>query len=64
MYKDYAKIRDEKGLTDYAVSKASGVSTATLTSWKQGIYTPKVDKVKKLADALGVKVSDLIGEAL
>ena len=53
MYKKYAALRDEKGYTDYEVSKNTGVPTSTLTNWKYGRYTPKVDKLKKIADYFG-----------
>ena len=49
MYKKYAQARDEAGVTDYEVAKQTGISTATLTNWKYGRYTPKADKIKKLA---------------
>lgn len=32
------------------VSKATGIATSTLTSWKKGDYTPKADKLNKIAD--------------
>ena len=60
MYQTYEKLRDDKGVTDYEVSKQTGIATATLTSWKQGVYTPKVDKMLKLAEYFGVPVETLI----
>ena len=56
MYEKYSKLRDEKGVTDYEVSKNTGVSTPTLTSWKQGKYTPKIDKITQIANYFGVEV--------
>ncbi len=53
MYKKYADARNEAGVTDYEVAKQTGVSTATLTNWKYGRYSPKIDKLKKLADYFG-----------
>mgnify|MGYP001025064518 FL=1 len=53
MYKKYAEARDFAGVTDYRVAKQTGISTATLTNWKYGRYTPKVDKLKKIADFFG-----------
>lgn len=50
MYEKYAELRDEAGVTDYEVSKKTGVSTSTLTNWKYGRYTPKADKIKKIAE--------------
>ena len=61
MYKKYSKLRDEKGLTDYKVSKDTGIPTATLSSWKNNVYTPKVDKLKILADYFGVTIEHFLG---
>lgn len=62
MYQNYAKLRDEKGLKDYDIAKLSGVATATLSCWKNGHYTPKIPKLRKIADVLGVTVDELIKE--
>lgn len=57
MYKVYADLRDKKGVTDYEVSKRTGISTSTLTEWKKHTYTPKIEKIKKLAEYFGVPIS-------
>lgn len=62
MYNEYATLRDKAGVTDYAVSKATGISTATLTNWKYGRYNPKLDKLKTLADYFGVSVEYFLSE--
>ncbi len=54
MYKRYAQLRDAKGLTDYAVAKETGIATATLSCWKNGVYEPKTDKLMILARFFGV----------
>ncbi len=56
MYKKYAELRDNAGLTDYRVSKDTGISTATLSSWKNGNYSPKFDKLLTLAKYFNVPV--------
>lgn len=50
----FDRLCKEKGVTAYQVAKETGVSTATLSSWKVGRYTPKAEKIKKLADYFGV----------
>lgn len=67
MYEKYAKRRDELGMTDYKVSKASGVLTSTLSEWKKFYktdgksgYQPKLEKLSAISAALGIKVSELI----
>ena len=62
MYNKYATLRDKAGVTDYAVSNATGISTATLTNWKYGRYNPKLDKLKTLADYFGVSVEYFLSE--
>lgn len=54
MYEKYAKLRDEKGVTDYAVAKNTGIEASTLSRWKVGAYKPKVEKMLKIADYFGV----------
>lgn len=60
MYEKYAELRDNAGVTDYEVAKNTGVSTATLSNWKAGRYTPKVDKLQKIADYFEVGIDYFI----
>ena len=60
MYDNFVKIVQEKGLTAYRVAKDTGISTATLSNWKNGAYRPKVDKLVILAEYFGIQVEDLI----
>lgn len=60
MYQKFAELLEKTGKTPYQVSKDTGISTSTLTNWKQGKYKPKVEKLKILADYFGVKVEELI----
>lgn len=59
MYENFIRIAKSKGLTPYKISKGTGVSCATLTSWKNGSYTPKLDKLKLIADFLQVDIKDI-----
>lgn len=63
MYEKFNKLLQEKGLTAYKVAKDTGVSRTTLAAWKKNEYTPKLDKLQKLANYLGVSVSYLTGES-
>lgn len=56
MYKKFKQLLDRTNKTAYQVAKDTGISTATLSSWKNGEYCPKVDKLKILADYFGVTV--------
>ena len=59
-YKKYSAIRDKKGVSDYQVWKDTGIATATLSDWKNGISKPKTDKLKILADYFGVGIEELL----
>ena len=41
MYEIFEKLLKERGITAYRVAQETGVTTSTLTSWKQGKYVPK-----------------------
>ena len=59
-YEKYASIRDAKGVSDYQVWKDTGIATATLSDWKNGISKPKTDKLKILADYFMVSIDDFL----
>lgn len=59
-YSDYAKLRDERGMKDIDVAKASGLNQPLFTNWKQGRYMPKIDKIKKICEVFGVSVGDYL----
>jgi len=56
LYKKFAELLLKTGKTAYQVSKDTKISTSTLTNWKQGKYSPKVDKLKILAEYFGVSI--------
>lgn len=60
MYAIFDELCKKKGVRPSDVSRATGISTATLTSWKKGKYTPKQDKLQKIADYFEVSVDYLI----
>ncbi|MEG2013792.1 MAG: helix-turn-helix transcriptional regulator [Anaerovoracaceae bacterium] len=62
LYEKYALLRDRKNITDYRVAKDTGISTATLSNWKNKTYTPKVNKLKILADYFGVSLEYFLEE--
>ena len=56
LYKKYVLLRDGNGVTDYEVSKQTGISSSTFSDWKSGRSNPKIEKLKKIADYFGVTV--------
>lgn len=49
-YRMFEKLCELHNVTAYRVAQATGVTTATLSSWKLGRYEPKSDKIEKIAD--------------
>lgn len=62
MYTKYSKLRNEKGLTDYQVCKATGIPPSVISYWKNGKTTPKTDKLVKIAALLETSIDNLIKE--
>ncbi len=60
MYRKFEELLKTNNVTAYQVSKATEISTATLTEWKKGTYTPKIDKLKKIADYFGIPVTEFL----
>lgn len=60
MYERYVELRDKKGVTDYRVSKDTGIARSTFTDWKNGRSAPKVEKMLLLAEYFDVSVEYLI----
>lgn len=48
-YATYESLRDKKGVKDAQVANAAGIALATLIAWRKEEYSPKVDKIMKIA---------------
>lgn len=53
-YLRFEKLLEIKGVTAYKVAKETGITTTTITNWKNGKYVPKSDKLSRIAEFLGV----------
>ena len=60
MYAIFEELCKKRRIKPSVVSRETGISTATLSSWKNGKYTPKQDKLQKIADYFGVSVEYLM----
>lgn len=60
MYEIFEQLLQKFGVTAYKVSKEAGVSQSMLSEWKKGSYTPKQDKLQKIADYFGVTIQYLM----
>lgn len=62
MYNRFVELLQEKQITPYKLSKETGIWQSTLSDWKLGKSTPKLDKLEKIAEYLGVTVDYLLGK--
>lgn len=60
IYERIKAICDERGIPIYQLEARAGVANGTIGGWR--ISDPKVPTLKKVADALGVTVDELIKE--
>lgn len=63
MYEIFVQLMNQKGVTPYAVSKATGLTQSTLSSWKTRGTTPRRGTLKLIADYFGVTLAYLMGES-
>ena len=55
--------REKAGLTQEGLARAVGeLSTGAVSAIEQGKNTPRIDTLKRIADALGVTVDKLLKE--
>ena len=57
IYERYCKLRDERGMKDADVAKATGIGKSTFSDFKSGRSVPKMDKLQKIADLFDVSVA-------
>lgn len=60
MYEIFENLCNKNNVTPYRVCKETGLTTATISNWKAGRYTPKQDKLQKIADYFGVTLEYLM----
>ncbi|MHA4854738.1 MULTISPECIES: helix-turn-helix transcriptional regulator [Rhodococcus] len=52
--------RERSGLSRPELARVAGIGHATLYQWETGATSPQVDLLKRVADALGAKISDIV----
>ena len=60
-YEKYAEFRNAKGYKDSDICRMTGIPQSTFSEWKNGKYTPKYDKMSKIAEALEMSYNDFVG---
>jgi len=59
--KNIKKYREKKGISQDKLSKLAGVTLHTITKIESGATPdPRIETVKKIADALGISVDELL----
>lgn len=62
MYEKFEALLKDRGIKAYKVAVDLGFSHGMFSNWKAGKYTPKQDKIQKIADYFGVPISYFYGE--
>jgi len=63
MYEIYERLREARGLSDYAVAAQTGIARSILSEWKAGRHKPGIKNLLILANFFGVTVDYLIGNS-
>ena len=58
--RNLAEVRNWEGLTQGELAERASVHTRDIARWEYAERCPRLDKVVRLADALGVQVRDLL----
>lgn len=61
--KNIRAIRVERKMTQEALASPLGVDKSAVAHWETGNNSPRTDLVPRIAEALGVTVAELYGEA-
>lgn len=61
-YDKYRKIRDARGLTDYQVSCATGISRTVISQWKTGKHRPRLETLIKIGRYLDIPLEEVVSE--
>ena len=56
------QARKAKGLKQKELAEAVGVAEVTIRQYEGGKYSPKCDKIVKIAEALNISILELLGE--
>lgn len=60
MYSVFEQLLQKFGVTPYKVSKETGITQASLSTWKNGKTVPSSETLQKIADYFGVTVDYLM----
>jgi len=60
MWEIFEKLRLDRNVSLYQIGKDLGINPSLFSNWKAGRYSPKQDKLQKLADYFGVSLEYLM----
>lgn len=60
VYEKFAELLSKSGKTIYRVCMDLGIATSTIYDWRDGRYTPKLDKLAAIAKYFGVPIEYFI----
>lgn len=60
MYSVFEQLLKERNVKVSDVAKKTGIRQGVFSDWKMGRYTPKQDKLQKIADYFGVTIEYLM----
>ena len=55
--------RKNARMTQAELAKRMGISFQSIAQWENGLRDPKIETIKRIANALGVDVYELLGDA-
>ena len=53
------KVRREKHVSVEELAGKTGIGRSTLYNYENGLFSPTIDALEKIADALGVQIEEL-----
>ncbi len=53
------KVRREKHVSMEELAEKTGIGRSTLYNYENGLFSPTIDALEKIADALGVQIEEL-----
>ena len=62
LWEKFERLLTENNVRVADVCRATGIHQTTFSHWKHGKYTPKPDKIQKIADYFNVPISYFYGE--
>ena len=59
-YEAFRQLAEQRGVSIYRISKATGIPASTFTDWKNGRSAPKADKLLRIAEFFGMGLEELM----